>query len=337
MLEVGILKNFDSGTYKAGVQLAGSLTTYFDDISVAKNIPSSALVIGNYVIVAIPGGNPKDACVIATWPQGSPGGGAGSFLDLSDTPSSYSSQAGKIPKVKTDETALEFKEPASLDWELNDETEGDHFKQNAATYPPGWTEVDAAKETNTNRLFHFWFLRGNSVDTTWDYRKQTGVGIENTSSGRWNSFVFGPILFRDGEYTADLHCYFGIYGETGGAIDLDKYVRVHLWWDSANLLWKVRGESRAGSGDTETSSAWRTFTFPLNQPIYLRVMIRNVAAKTCRSYIGTQPICRTQSIFQSVGESATWGQVYWRVNLSRGSGLEDYLYIGAIDYYENEP
>ena len=70
MIEVGILKNFDSGTYKAGVQLAGSLTTYFDDISVAKNIPSSALVVGNYVIVAIPQGNPKDACVIATWPQG---------------------------------------------------------------------------------------------------------------------------------------------------------------------------------------------------------------------------------------------------------------------------
>ena len=75
MIEVGILKNFDSGTYKAGAQLAGSLTTYFDDISVARNIPSSALVIGNYIIVAIPGGNPGDACVIATWPQGSPGGG----------------------------------------------------------------------------------------------------------------------------------------------------------------------------------------------------------------------------------------------------------------------
>jgi len=108
MLEIGILKNFDSGTYKAGVQLAGSLTTYFDDISVAKNIPSSALVIGNYVILAIPGGNPKDACVIATWPQGSPGGGAGSFLDLSDTPSSYSGQAGKCVKVNAAEDALDF-------------------------------------------------------------------------------------------------------------------------------------------------------------------------------------------------------------------------------------
>lgn len=115
MIEVGILKNFDSGTYKAGIQLAGSLTTYFDGVSVARNIPSSAMAIGNYVILAIPGGNPKDACVIATWHQGSPGGGAGSFLDLSDTPSSYSGKAGKVPKVNITETALEF---AARGWEL---------------------------------------------------------------------------------------------------------------------------------------------------------------------------------------------------------------------------
>jgi hypothetical protein len=114
MIEVGILKNFDSGTYKAGVQLMGSLTTYFDDISVARNIPSSALVIGNYVILAMPGGNPGDACVIAAWPQGSAGGGAGSFLDLSDTPSSYEGQAGKLPRVNSDENALEFIGPTLL-------------------------------------------------------------------------------------------------------------------------------------------------------------------------------------------------------------------------------
>jgi hypothetical protein len=121
MIEVGILKNFDSGTYKAGVQLAGSLTTYFDDVSVAKNIPSSALVTGNYVIVAIPGGNPKDAVVIAAWPQG-----GGSFLDLSDTPSSYSGQANKIPVVNSPENALLF---AARGLELID----DHYFSAAAT------------------------------------------------------------------------------------------------------------------------------------------------------------------------------------------------------------
>jgi len=75
MLEVGILKTWDSVDYQAGVQLMGSLTTYFDNLSVARNIPASAMVPGNYVIVAIPQGNPKDACVIASWPGGSSGVG----------------------------------------------------------------------------------------------------------------------------------------------------------------------------------------------------------------------------------------------------------------------
>jgi hypothetical protein len=74
ILELAVLKNFDAGTYKAAVQLAGSLTTYFDDVPVSRAIPTSALVTGNRVILAIPGDNPKDACVIAAWPQGSPGG-----------------------------------------------------------------------------------------------------------------------------------------------------------------------------------------------------------------------------------------------------------------------
>ena len=67
MLEVGILKNFDSGTYTAGVQLAGSLTTYFDDVSVARNISTGEMTPGRHVILVIPDNNPKDAVVIAVY------------------------------------------------------------------------------------------------------------------------------------------------------------------------------------------------------------------------------------------------------------------------------
>lgn len=80
MIELGILKTFDSQNHTAGVQLAGSLTTYLDDIAVSVSIPSSAMVVGNYVLVAIPGGNPRDACVIATWPQGSSGTASLTFI-----------------------------------------------------------------------------------------------------------------------------------------------------------------------------------------------------------------------------------------------------------------
>jgi len=73
MLELGILKTWNSTTHKAGVQLAGSLTTYLDDIAVATNIAAEAMIIGNYALVAIPGGTPRDACVVASWPAGSAG------------------------------------------------------------------------------------------------------------------------------------------------------------------------------------------------------------------------------------------------------------------------
>jgi len=81
MLELGILKTFNSTTRKAGVQLVGSLTTYLDDIAVATNIAAQAMITGNYLLVAIPGGNPRDACVVASWPAGSSGGGGSKIQD----------------------------------------------------------------------------------------------------------------------------------------------------------------------------------------------------------------------------------------------------------------
>jgi hypothetical protein len=67
VIEIGILKNFDSGTYRAGVQLAGSLTTYFDNVNVARNIASGEMLTGRHVIVAVPEDNPRDAVVIAVF------------------------------------------------------------------------------------------------------------------------------------------------------------------------------------------------------------------------------------------------------------------------------
>ena len=67
MIEVAVLKSFDSQDYRAGVQLVGSVTTYFDDINVARNIPSAEMTVGRHVIVAIPHGNPRDAVIIAVY------------------------------------------------------------------------------------------------------------------------------------------------------------------------------------------------------------------------------------------------------------------------------
>ena len=75
MISVAVLKTWDNATYKAGVQLVGSLTTYFDDVNVARNIANADMVIGRQVIVAIPQSPapspqspmPRDAVVIAVY------------------------------------------------------------------------------------------------------------------------------------------------------------------------------------------------------------------------------------------------------------------------------
>ena len=112
MLNLGTLKSFNSTDYRAEVQLAGSMAAYLDNIPVARNIASDQMTVGRHVILAIPQGNPKDACVIAVWDGsaggGGPGGGVSAFLDLSDTPAAYTGQAGKYTRVNTGEDALEF-------------------------------------------------------------------------------------------------------------------------------------------------------------------------------------------------------------------------------------
>jgi hypothetical protein len=225
------------------------------------------------------------------------------------------------------------------DHQVLDTTDGDHFRQNAATYPAGWTEVDAALDTDTNSRYSFWYIQDGSGGTSWKYRKQMGRAI---GDGDWNSFVWGPVLWRDGEYDADLHYYFGMYSDDGlGAIDEDIYIRVHFWWDSANSLWKIRGEEGDGSAGNEFTTpdhtgSWNTFTFPLHQPIWIRHLVRNIAAQTCRAYVGTAPWSRTHTLLLTQDPTNTnWDtteNVWLQIHQTRGAGVQDYLYIGALDY-----
>jgi hypothetical protein len=67
MLEKGILKQYDSINHRAGIQLAGSLTTYFDNVRVARNITADEMVLGRHVFIAIPDNNPGNAAIIAVF------------------------------------------------------------------------------------------------------------------------------------------------------------------------------------------------------------------------------------------------------------------------------
>ena len=219
---------------------------------------------------------------------------------------------------------------------LVDSTEGQLFNQNTASTPTGWTETDAADQSTTAEKYGFWFLAGTSAETSYDYRKQSGVTIESLASNFYAAFQFGPLLFRDAAYTADVDYTFGVHRDNSG-IDLDTFVRGNLHWDSSMTQWQVRGESKDGT--TQTNGTYQTFSFPLQMPIYLRVVVRNhttAGSRKVRVYVGTSPEPQTHTLLQDNTFSATWGAVYWRIEQSRGAGNGDNIFLGAVDYLADQ-
>ena len=67
-LKKGTLKAFDAATYKATVQVAGSLSVWLDNVAVARNIPSAEMLAGRTcALVLFDPSNPQDCVVIAVY------------------------------------------------------------------------------------------------------------------------------------------------------------------------------------------------------------------------------------------------------------------------------
>lgn len=64
----GIIKGFDSGTYKATIQVAGSLSVWLGEVAVARNIPAAEMVVGRRcAIIFFDETNPGDAVVVGVY------------------------------------------------------------------------------------------------------------------------------------------------------------------------------------------------------------------------------------------------------------------------------
>jgi hypothetical protein len=67
-LKKGVLKSFNSGNYKATVQVTGSYKVYLEDVAVARNLPSAEMTAGRKVaVIFFDEHNPKEAVVIAVY------------------------------------------------------------------------------------------------------------------------------------------------------------------------------------------------------------------------------------------------------------------------------
>ena len=64
----GVLRAFDSASYTATVEVAGSIATWLAGVAVSRNIGSSELVAGRHVaLLFFDPSNPDDAVVCAVW------------------------------------------------------------------------------------------------------------------------------------------------------------------------------------------------------------------------------------------------------------------------------
>ena len=64
----GIIKGFDSGTYKATVQIAGSLSVWLSEVAVARNILAAEMVAGRRcAVIFFDETNPGDAVVVGVY------------------------------------------------------------------------------------------------------------------------------------------------------------------------------------------------------------------------------------------------------------------------------
>lgn len=64
----GTIQGFDAITYKATVQIAGSLAVWLGEVTVARNIPAPEMVTGrSCAVVFFDPANPADAVLVAVY------------------------------------------------------------------------------------------------------------------------------------------------------------------------------------------------------------------------------------------------------------------------------
>jgi hypothetical protein len=67
-IKEAVLRNFDSDSYTATVEIAGSGKAYLQGVKVARNIPAGEMVVGrNVLVIFIDEHSAKDAVVTAVY------------------------------------------------------------------------------------------------------------------------------------------------------------------------------------------------------------------------------------------------------------------------------
>ncbi|MDD5289314.1 MAG: hypothetical protein PHY28_09430 [Dehalococcoidales bacterium] len=67
-LKKAVLRSFDSGSYTATIEIAGSRKTYLEGVLIARNLPVAEMIVGRKLaVVFFDEHNARDAVVIAVY------------------------------------------------------------------------------------------------------------------------------------------------------------------------------------------------------------------------------------------------------------------------------
>jgi len=67
-IKKAVLRSFDSGNYTATIEIAGSINTYLEGVSVARNLPVAEMTVGRKLAaIFFDEHNAKDAVVVAVF------------------------------------------------------------------------------------------------------------------------------------------------------------------------------------------------------------------------------------------------------------------------------
>jgi len=68
VIKKAILKSFDANSYTATVQVAGSLSSWLEDVPVSRAIPAAEMIAGRACALLLHDpSNPRDSVIVAVW------------------------------------------------------------------------------------------------------------------------------------------------------------------------------------------------------------------------------------------------------------------------------
>ena len=68
MIKKALIKDFDTGTYRAAVQITGSMGIWLENIAVSRGIPAGEMITGRQCIITFcDDANPMDGVVTAVY------------------------------------------------------------------------------------------------------------------------------------------------------------------------------------------------------------------------------------------------------------------------------